>query len=65
MEESKSVGSVLEYMQRAVDQARKGLEANEVPVGCVFVHQPTGKVLAESHNLTNQTKNVRNAKLTR
>jgi tRNA(Arg) A34 adenosine deaminase TadA len=38
MEESKSEGSVLEYMQRAVDQARKGLEANEVPVGCVFVH---------------------------
>ena len=48
----------------AVDQARKGLEANEVPVGCVFVHQPSGKVLAESHNLTNQTKNVRKANLT-
>jgi tRNA(Arg) A34 adenosine deaminase TadA len=38
MEESKSEGSVMEYMQMAVDQARKGLEANEVPVGCVFVH---------------------------
>ena len=34
------------------------MESGEVPVGCVFVHNPTLRVLAASHNLTNQTKNV-------
>ena len=36
----------LKYMSMAVEQAILGLESEEVPVGCVFVHEPTGEVLA-------------------
>jgi tRNA(adenine34) deaminase len=39
-----------DFMTLAVEQAKKGLYAGEVPVGCVFVKD--GKVIAESHNLT-------------
>ena len=56
------------YMQQALDQVTKegslivqaqlGLERGEVPVGCIFVSNEDGRVLARSHNLTNATKNV-------
>lgn len=42
----------------AIEQAKIALHSGEVPVGCVFVHDPTNQVIARSHNLTNQTKNV-------
>ena len=42
--------SDLDFMTLAIEQAKKGLCAGEVPVGCVFVKD--GQVIAESHNLT-------------
>ena len=48
----------LKYMGMAIDQANLGLESEEVPVGCVFVHEPTGEIIARSHNLTNLTRNA-------
>lgn len=40
------------FMERALVQARKGLNLKEVPVGCVVVRND--QIIAESHNLTNQ-----------
>ena len=40
----------LEWMSRALDLARAGAEAGEVPVGAVIVRD--GDLLAEAHNLT-------------
>jgi len=57
MEESKGE-SPDKYMKLAIQQAAKALEGGEVPVGCVFVHEESDQILAASHNLTNQTKNV-------
>jgi tRNA(adenine34) deaminase len=36
------------YMKEALKQAQKALEKDEVPVGCVIVHD--GKVIARAHN---------------
>jgi tRNA(adenine34) deaminase len=36
------------YMQEALKEARKALEADEVPVGAVIVHK--GRVIARAHN---------------
>ena len=44
-------------MQLAINQAQKALDTGEVPVGAVFVDE-SGQVVAESGNLTNQTKNA-------
>lgn len=33
--------------------------ANEIPVGCVFVSESEGKVVARGRNRTNETRNVR------
>lgn len=48
------VSDVEYYMQKALVQARKALSEEEVPVGCVFVKN--NEIIAEGHNLTNQTK---------
>lgn len=37
------------YMHRALDQARMGLEAGEVPVGAVVV-EPSGEIVGASYN---------------
>jgi tRNA(adenine34) deaminase len=44
------------FMQLAIQEARKGFTAGEVPVGCVIVRE--GKVIASAHNLTCVTKNA-------
>ena len=44
------------WMDKAIEIAKTGLESGEVPVGCVFVHG--GEVIAQSHNLTVQSKNA-------
>ena len=38
------------YMQMALEEARKALDAGEVPIGAVVVCK--GRVIARSHNLT-------------
>lgn len=34
------------------------LKEGEVPVGCVIVHRPTGRILGYGHNKTNASHNV-------
>jgi tRNA(adenine34) deaminase len=38
-------------MKLALAEARRAGDADEVPVGCVIVHMPTGQVLGAGHNL--------------
>lgn len=45
------------FMQIALQQAEKALNEKEVPVGCVFVHRPTSKILATGSNQTNLSLN--------
>ncbi|KAJ6229364.1 tRNA-specific adenosine deaminase 2 [Anaeramoeba flamelloides] len=43
-------------MHLAIKEAEHALHTLEVPVGCVFVDQRNGRVVARSHNLTNKRK---------
>jgi tRNA(adenine34) deaminase len=38
-------------MLLALTDARRAGELGEVPIGCVIVHQPSGKVVGRGHNL--------------
>lgn len=38
------------YMQRALDEARKALKSNEIPIGAVVVCKD--RIIARAHNLT-------------
>ncbi|ELQ75371.1 Cytosine deaminase FCY1 [Trachipleistophora hominis] len=40
------------YMKEAINEAKKALIVDEVPVGCVFVRN--GNIISKSHNLTNK-----------
>lgn len=42
------------FMRLALDEARKAMEMDEVPVGCVLVDNQN-RVVARGHNLTNVT----------
>ena len=46
------------FILEAFKYCEKAIENNEVPVGCIFVHNITKKILYGSHNLTNKTKNA-------
>jgi tRNA-specific adenosine deaminase 2 len=46
----------MEFMILALEEARKAITENEVPVGCVIVHN--GKVIAKGFNQTNRSSNV-------
>ena len=43
------------FMLKALEEARKALAKEEVPVGCVIVKD--GKILAKGHNLRESKKN--------
>ncbi|KAF8952175.1 tRNA(adenine34) deaminase [Entomortierella lignicola] len=45
------------HMRMALDLALEAHSINEVPVGCVFVHTPTGKVIGKGKNRTNESLN--------
>lgn len=51
---------VVKYMQVALEEARKAVNKEEVPVGCVFVRQGSDsrEIVARSHNLTNEHQNA-------
>jgi tRNA-specific adenosine deaminase 2 len=49
---------ILKYMNEALSECNEALNQGEVPVGCVFLHLPSMKIIARSHNLTNKTKNA-------
>lgn len=42
---------VQNFMQMALDEARRAMAAGEVPIGAVLVDGHTGEVLARAHNL--------------
>lgn len=46
----------IRYMQLALDEARKALERNEVPVGCVITCQQ--QIVGRGHNLTETLQDV-------
>jgi len=37
-------------MQEAIALAERAAAMDEVPIGCVIVHQPTGKIIGRGHN---------------
>jgi tRNA(adenine34) deaminase len=37
-------------MRLAIAQAEKAMAMDEVPIGCVIVHDPTGRVIGQGHN---------------
>jgi len=37
-------------MREAIVEARAALALGEVPIGCVIVHEPAGKIIARGHN---------------
>ncbi|WP_417518337.1 nucleoside deaminase [Minwuia sp.] len=41
------------YMSHALDAAGGALNRDEIPVGAVIVHHPTGRIVARSGNMTN------------
>lgn len=46
------------YMEEAFKECNNAILANEVPVGCIFLHIPSQQIIVRSHNLTNKTKNA-------
>ena len=45
-----------EFMEMAFQQAKEALEVGEVPIGCCFVDEDSGKVMAKARNEVNLTK---------
>jgi tRNA(adenine34) deaminase len=39
-----------DWMRLAIDEARCAESQGEVPIGCVIVHQPTGRVVGRGYN---------------
>ena len=44
------------YMSLAIEEARKALAADEIPIGCVIVCQ--GQIIGRGHNLTQTLQDV-------
>jgi tRNA(adenine34) deaminase len=40
-----------DWMREAIAEARGALRMDEVPIGCVIVHEPSGRVVGRGHNL--------------
>ncbi|MFC1523059.1 nucleoside deaminase [Elusimicrobiota bacterium] len=45
-----------EYMKAAIEEAKKGLEENGIPIGSVIVHK--GKIIGRGHNRRVQKKSA-------
>jgi tRNA(adenine34) deaminase len=39
-----------QFMAMALQEARRALEHADVPIGCVIVHDPTGRIIGRGHN---------------
>jgi tRNA(adenine34) deaminase len=39
------------WMGEAIAEAEAARAADEVPIGCVIVHEPTGRIIGRGHNL--------------
>jgi tRNA(adenine34) deaminase len=40
-----------DWMRQAIAEAKLASDANEVPIGCIVVHEPTDTVVGRGHNL--------------
>ena len=40
-----------DWMREAVGEAQVALRLDEVPIGCVIVHEPTQRIVGRGHNL--------------
>ena len=38
------------WMRQAIEQARLALAADEVPIGCVIVHEPSARIIGAGYN---------------
>ncbi len=45
-----------QYMQVAIEEAKKSLAMDEVPIGAIIVHQ--GTIISQAHNLKEHEKNA-------
>tara|TARA_B100001175_G_scaffold290243_1_gene274549 strand:+ start:117 stop:551 length:435 start_codon:yes stop_codon:yes gene_type:complete len=45
-------------MNEAINQAKKALDLNEVPVGGVLINSNTNEIIAKSYNKVNKNKNA-------
>lgn len=55
-EEASTQTTDLFFMNEAFKEAQKALEADEVPIGAVIVHN--GRIIGRGHNLTEQLNDV-------
>ena len=39
-----------QWMHQALDLARVAMQMDEVPIGCVIVHNPTNRIIGRGHN---------------
>jgi tRNA(adenine34) deaminase len=39
-----------QLMRDAISEAQLALNENEVPIGCVIYHEPTGRIIGRGHN---------------
>ena len=44
------MGDAQQWMTEALSLARAAMELGEVPIGCVVVHDPSGRVVGRGHN---------------
>lgn len=42
--------SPTDLMHLAIEQANAALAVDEVPIGCVIYHEPTGRIIGRGHN---------------
>lgn len=53
-----SENQINEYMELALDEARKAETRREVPIGCIIVDNQTGEVIARGSNEREETQNA-------
>ncbi len=49
---------VQDLMRLALAEAHSALDKGEVPIGCVIVHEPTGRILGRGHNLRESARDA-------
>ena len=45
------INSAEDWMRAAIAEAEAARAKDEVPIGCVIVHEPTGRIVGRGHNL--------------
>ena len=53
----------IEYMQLALEEAKKAAQEDEVPIGCVIVDPKTDTVIVKTHNASEKVNCLKHAEL--